>query len=414
MAGLAFTAFVFVFLVRQALEWLNLRHLKRHGHQVPAGFEEQLDSDTLARTVAYTLDRSRAARIESLIANGALLLFLFGGWLGAYDRWVASLTGSFVLGGVIFFLGLHYAQTLLGIPFGLHKTFRLETRYGFNTTTPRLWVTDCLKSEAIATVLIVLLAGGALGLLRWSPTGWWLWVWGFFTVISLFLMYISPLVIEPLFFKFEPVQEVGLEDAIRSLMGRAGLTVSRVFQVDASRRSRHSNAYFTGIGRVKRIVLFDNLLQQMNRRQILAVLAHETGHWKKRHILKRLVLVEASALVALYLAFRLLDWPGLPTVIGLGEASTPARLVILSFLGAIVSFPLSPLSGALSRRHEQGADRFACELTDDPEALASALVTLSKENLANLHPHRLYAWFYYSHPPLAERVAKLLAGAAEP
>jgi STE24 endopeptidase len=178
-------------------------------------------------------------------------------------------------------------------------------------------------------------------------------------------------------------------------------------QVDASRRSRHSNAYFTGIGRVKRIVLFDTLLDQMADREVLAVLAHEVGHWKKGHIRKRIFLTELASLAFFYLAWRLLAWGGIPGLLGLSSASFYAQVVVLGFLASLAAFPLAPLSAWFSRRHEWQADLFARRLTGDPGALASALVKLSRENLSNLHPHPLYAWVYYSHPPVVERVGAL-------
>ena len=396
------------------LRWLNLRHLQRHGATVPPGFEGTVAPETLRTTVAYTLDQSRLGLAESLFDAGLLLAFLFGGLLPAFDRWVAGIGDSFVLSGVLFFLGLTLIQTFLGIPFDLYGTFRLEVRYGFNTTTPGLWLSDLLKSTALSLVLTALLTAGAFALIGWSPDRWWLWVWGFFALVSLFLMYLSPYVIEPLFNRFEPVTEEGLEDEIRALCERAGLKVSRVMQVDASRRSRHSNAYFTGIGRVKRIVLYDTLIRQMSHREILAVLAHEIGHWKKGHIRRRLILAEIGALAGAWLAWKLTGWEGLPHLIGLEEASFAARLVILGFLGSIVSFPFTPLSSWLSRRHEREADRFAVDLCGGGEALASALIKLSTENLANLHPHPLYAAFYYSHPPVVERVGRLRGGGTCP
>jgi STE24 endopeptidase len=275
--------------------------------------------------------------------------------------------------------------------------------------TVRLWTTDLVKSLAIAAVLTAAAVSAALWLVQWSPAWWWLWVWAFFLVFSLFVMYIAPSVIEPLFFKFEPLRIEGLEDRIRALLQRAGLSVSRVFQVDASRRSRHSNAYFTGIGRVKRIVLFDTLVNQMTEDEVLAILAHEAGHWKKRHLLKKIILTEVIGLAAFYLAFRLLAWEGLPGLIGLQEASFYLRVVVLGFLASIMLFPFTPLFSALSRRDEREADRFAVDLTGNAGAMASALVKLSKENLSNLHPHPLYATFYYSHPPVVERVRELKA-----
>lgn len=399
--------YLLVLTVTYWLRFLNLRHLRMHGGEVPPGFEAAIDAETLRRTSTYTLDQSRLALVESLCSNLLLFFFIFGGWLGGYDRWVTAHIGSFIGGGIAFFLLIAFAEGVLDIPFSLYRTFRIENRYGFNTMTFRLWLSDLAKSTAIATLLLALVTAGGLVLVRVSPGHWWLWVWLFFAGVSVFLMYISPYVIEPLFFKFEPVTTAGLEEEIRALVAKAGLKVSRVMQVDASRRSTHSNAYFTGIGRVKRIVLFDTLLRQMGHGEILAILAHEIGHWKKGHILKRLVVTELTALLVSYLAFRLAAWGELPALFGLDRASFPAQLVILAFLGSLAAFPLTPLSSWLSRRHEWEADRFACALTGTPEALATALIKLSRENLANLHPHPLYAAVYYSHPPLVERVGKL-------
>jgi STE24 endopeptidase len=325
------------------------------------------------------------------------------------------LSGSFILRGLLFFLVLYGVQALIGIPFSLYSTFRLEARYGFNTTTVKTWLTDLAKSTLITLILMGLLLSGALALVQASPRWWWLWVWLFFAAVSIFLMYLSPYVIEPLFNKFEPVTEEGLEDEITALMGKAGLTVGKVQQVDASKRSRHSNAYFTGIGRVKRIVLYDTLISQMTHEEILAVLAHEVGHWKLGHIRRRLIMTEAMALVACFLAWWLAGSGLLPSLIGMPpDTSFVAQLVILSFLGTLAGFPLTPLSSWFSRRHEWQADRFAVKLSELPGPLASALVKLSTENLANLHPHPLYAAFYYSHPPVVQRVARLQAAAGEP
>jgi STE24 endopeptidase len=410
MTVIIFLIYLLETIISYALRFLNLRHLKLHGAEIPQNFEESIDPETLRKTSAYTLEQSRVGLIESVIGTIILVVFMFGGLLGAYDSWVGSFTGSFVVCGVLFFLLLTCAQTVLDIPFSLYQTFRIENRYGFNTTTPKLWLTDFLKSTVISILLMALLVGGAFFLIQYSPNWWWLWVWGFFAVVTLFLMYVSPYVIEPLFFKFKPVSKEGLEEDIRILMGKAGLKVSRVMEVDASRRSRHSNAYFTGIGRVKRIVLFDTLLEQMDNREIIAILAHEAGHWKKHHIIKRLVMAQVGSLAAFYIAFRVLQWQGLPGFFGLDHASFPAQLVILGFLASLVTFPLAPVSSWLSRRDEWQADRFAAEISGMPDALASALIKMTRENLSNLHPHPVYAAIYYSHPPVVERVKRLLGG----
>jgi STE24 endopeptidase len=389
------------------LRALNLRHLKRHGASVPAEFAGAVDPEALRRSCAYTLAQSRLGLVEALFGAALTLVFLFGGLLPLFDRWVASLSGSFVVAGLLFFLGLQLAQTLLDIPFSLYRNFVLEARFGFNVMSGRLWLADLVKSTLLSLLLLGLLTAGALAIIQASPQRWWLWVWALVALVTLFLMYLSPTLIEPLFYKFEPVRDEELKGRIETLTQKAGLRVSAVQQVDASRRSRHSNAYFTGIGRVKRIVLFDTLLAQMTHDEILAILAHEAGHWKKGHIRRRLWSAELLSLAAFFLAFHLLQWGGLPQLLEIAEASFFAQVVILGFLGSLVSFPLTPFGSWLSRRHERQADRFAVELTGEPGPLASALVKLAKENLANLHPHPLYAWFHYSHPPIVERVRAL-------
>jgi STE24 endopeptidase len=383
--------------------------LKQYGSVVPEGFDGLVTSETLQKSSDYTFENSRLGLWTSLFDNLLLIVFLFAGLLTIYDRFILSLTDSFIVQGIIFFLILSLAQTVLDLPFSLYGTFVVEARHGFNKTTPRLWLTDLLKSQLIGAVLMSLLLAVIFALIQWSSLHWWLWVWGLMVLFTLFMMFISPYVIEPLFNKFEPVTEAGLEDEIRVMMEKAGLQVGSVMQMDASKRSGHSNAYFTGIGRVKRIVLYDTLLKQMTHREIVAVLAHEIGHWRLGHIWKRIVVAEIVAFFAAWGAFKLLAWDGLPGLLGFTELSLPAKMVLLGFIASLVMFPVSPLSAWISRRQEYEADGFAAKITGDPEALATALVKLSAENLSNLHPHPFYAWFYYSHPPVVERVSGLRA-----
>ena len=407
MKWLLLTLYLLVLGCRLWLRYLNLQHLKAHAHEVPAGFEGIVDRQLLARTSAYTLATSRVGLVESLFSSLLLLLFLFGGWLPWYDDLILGVTTSFIGQGCLFVLGLLLAQTLIDMPFSLYRTFVIEERFEFNTSTPKLWITDLLKSFAVGMILLSLLTAGSLALVQASPNLWWLWVWGLFAVITLLLMYLSPVLIEPLFFKFQPLQDQALAERVKAVMKQAGLQVERVQQVDASRRSKHSNAYFTGIGRVKRIVLFDTLLEQMSDDEILGVLAHEAGHWKLGHIWKRLLSMELVSLLVCWLFWLVLSWEGLSGWFGLGELSFLGKVLLVGFLASLVSFPLTPISSLRSRRHEWQADQFACNLTGEPESLASALVKLCKENLSNLHPHPFYAWFYYSHPPVVERIASL-------
>lgn len=389
------------------LKFLNIGHMKKYGMNVPPGFEEHIDEPTLRKTISYTIESSTLSFVDSLFGNVVLLIFLFGGLLNIYNSWIASLNLSFILQGALFFLLLSYASSLLSVPFSLYDTFKIENKYGFNTMTVKLWITDLLKSLVLSTVLLGAVLMGGLWIVQKSPEHWWLFVWGFILVVSLFMMYISPYVIEPLFNKFTPLEVEGLEERIRGMMKKTGIRVSRVFTMDASKRSRHSNAYFSGIGKVKRIVLFDTLLQKATQEEVLGVLAHEAGHWKKRHVLKMIAIVETLSLAGTYLSFRLLNTDFVGRLFNIQDATFFAKLVILGFLFGIVSFPFTPAFSYLSRRHEDEADRFAVELTSDPEGLATSLIKLSRDNLSNLHPHPLFAKIYYSHPPVVERIKKI-------
>lgn len=376
----------------------------RFGLSIPPEFEGKIDENLLKKTQEYEGEKTRFSFISSVFGNVITIIFIFGGLLNIYNSWIVSLNGPFILTGILFLLILSYASTFLSIPFSLYSTFRIENKYGFNTMTLKLWLTDFLKSILVSTVLMGIVALVGLWLIQSSPKYWWIWVWGFFLIFSLFMMYISPYVIEPLFNKFTPIEEEGIEDKIKKLMQKVNLKVSRVFKMDASKRSRHTNAYFTGIGRVKRIILYDTLLEKMNHDEILSVLAHEAGHWKKKHVLKMIIVLEVISLIGIYIAFRILQTDLLAALFQIKQGTFFAKVVILGFIGGIISLPFIPLSNYVSRRFEREADRFACKLTGNSESMASALIKLSRDNLSNLHPHPLYAAFYYSHPPIVQRI----------
>jgi STE24 endopeptidase len=389
------------------LQYLNLVHLKRYGRSVPSEFAGAIDETLLQKTREYEAEKTRFSFFSSLFGNIITVAFFFGGILNLYNSWIVSFNLSFILGGLVFALLLSYANTVLSIPFSLYRTFRIEKKYGFNTMTPKLWIADLAKSLALSTVLMSLLVIVGLWLIEASPDFWWIWVWGFFLIFSLFMMYVAPYVIEPLFNKFTPVEEPGLEEKIKDLMGRADIRVSRVFKMDASKRSTHTNAYFSGIGRVKRIILYDTLLRSMNQEEILAVIAHEAGHWKKKHILKMIVATEIFSFLGVYISFRVLQSDFLAQLFMIEHGTFYAKALVLGLLGGILLFPLIPLSSYISRRFEREADRFACELSGNREAMISTLIKLSKDNLSNLHPHPFYAAFYYSHPPVVERIRQI-------
>lgn len=402
-----FIAYLIVAAFGYWLDYLNLSHLKRYGSIIPPEFKGEIDQELLNKMRDYTVEKTRFGIVSSVFDRIILLIFLFGGLLDLYNSWVFSMNLPFLFSGLAFFLPLLYAEMALSIPFSLYNTFKIEKGYGFSTMTFGLWAKDAVKSLLISTILMGFVISTGLYLIQGSPDLWWLWLWCFFLAFGIFMMYISPYVIEPLFYKFTPVKDETLERGIRDLMGKAGIKVSRVFKMDASRRTRHTNAYFTGIGKVKRIVLYDTLMETMNHDELLSVLAHEAGHWKKRHIFKNILLTQGIALIVLYISYKVLRSDILLNLFNIKEDTLFAKMVILGFLGSLVTFPLSPLFLYLSRRHEREADRFSYELTEDDRGMISALVKLSKDNLSNLHPHPLYALFHYSHPPVLERIKRI-------
>ena len=402
--SIIFLSYLLVVFFGYYLKALNLRHLKKYGADIPPEFEGYINAELLKKTRDYTVENNRFSFVKSVFDNIILLVFLFGGLLNIYNSWILSLNWNFILSGLAFFLFLTYAETIISIPFSLYNTFNIENKYGFNTMTPRLWIIDFLKSVMLSTMLMGIIISVSLWLISASPDYWWLWVWGFFLVFSLFIMYISPYVIEPLFNKFTPIEDKALEDKIKNLVQKVGIKVSRILKMDASKRSTHTNAYFTGIGKVKRIILYDTLLEKMDGDETIAVLAHEIGHWKKKHVLKRIMVSEVIAFIAIYISFKILQTDFLLKMFSVKADSFFAKIVILGFIGSIAVFPLGPLANYLSRRHERQADCFACELTGNPDNLATSLIKLSKDNLSNLHPHPLYAAFHYSHPPVVQRI----------
>jgi STE24 endopeptidase len=410
VAWLSLGVFIAIVAARLALSWLNLRHLQREGHRVPQELADQVDAERLRKISDYTAERARFGLVHSVVSSVVTAAFVFGGGLGAYDAWITRVApSSFVWSGVAFLLGLMLVSAVLEVPFQLYGDFRIEQRHGFNRQTAGLWWGDWLKSTLLSLTLSAALAAGALAFVQATPNTWWIWVSALITGVSLLMTFLSPYVIEPLFHKMEPLEVEGLSDGIRAMTEKAGVHLGRVLKVDASRRSSHSNAYFTGLGRVKRVVLFDTLLSQMSHPQILAVLAHELGHWKKHHVLFRMLTMQVLLVAGAYLAFRLVPGPSLPALVGLGSASFAARVVVLMLVASVVTFPLTPLFAAWSRHDEREADRFAVDLHQNPHDLADALAKLGTENLSNLYPHPLYAAFYYSHPPLIERISTLRA-----
>lgn len=405
------SAYVLIQIFKYLLEWLNIRFMRMHGGSVPTGLEGSFDAALLDKSQSYMIDRTRLGVAESVFMSLVLITFFFGGLLDRYNSWVASLHLPFLLAGWVFFLILSFAEQVLSTPFRLLTVFRLERRYGFATTTVRLWLFDLAKELILSTLILSILVFPALWLISQSPAYWWFWFWVVICSFTLLLNYISPYVIEPLFNKFTPLEDETLRERIILLALKAGISARKVLKMDASKRTRHSNAYFTGLGRAKRIVLFDTLLTGMSHGETLAVLAHEIGHWKRHHLLKNMLVLQAFSLAGLYLLFQITKTGLLSTLFRINVDTFFSRITLAAFLASMVLLLVYPLIMAFTRRMEKEADFFSLELMTDTGAgapdLISALAKLSKDNLSNLHPHPLYVMFHYSHPPVLERIRVL-------
>ena len=410
--------FLAVFLLRSGVQTylhrLNLSFLRQHGARVPEIFRDAIDPEKLKNISAYTADSENFHLIGTLVNQGIFLIILLSGFLPWLARTIRLYQYGPILSGLIFFAILSMAASLLRIPFSLYETFVIEERHGFNVMSLKTWISDLFKGIVITAILGGLLLSLLLGLVIHGGDNWWVWAWIVVGVFELILMWLFPVIILPLFNKFDPIENKILEDSIRTLMERVGIRAKGIFKMDASKRSKHTNAFFVGIGRTKRIVLFDTLLASHAEEEILAVLAHEAGHWKKKHILRMLILLEMLSFVSFYITAKFLNWPVLYQTFGFQESIVYVGLLLIGTFISLLGFFVQPLEAAVSRKFEREADDFGFELLKTAEPMRSALKRLAADNLANLTPHPLYAWFYYSHPPLVERIERLAAGTPPP
>ena len=393
---------------RYILQQLNIRDLKTYGKIIPPVFQGTIDEATLAKMVDYTYDNSRLTAKENIVGDGIELAILFL-LLPVLVGWIAGLNLHIIGQALIFFGLLAIISGIAGLPFELYDTFVLEKKYGFSTITWRLWITDLIKSLIISVILMTIMISAFMAFIHYLPASWWFWAWAFFTLFEITLLWLYPVLIAPLFNKFEPIKDEELLEKINALMDKAGLKTRGIYQVDEGKRSKHTNAYFTGIGKTKRIVLYDTLLSSHTPDEIVAVLAHEIGHWKKKHILKQLTFMIIASLVLLYFIYLIVNWSLLYNAFGLKVTPVYAGLFLVSLYLSAAGYFLSPIGAAVTRRYEREADRMAFELTGTAQPMINALKRLAKDNLTNLHPHPLYVWFHYSHPPLIERIEYLQA-----
>jgi STE24 endopeptidase len=404
--------FVAAVVVSTALElWLSQRQIgavSAHRNRVPEPFADSISAEEHAKAADYTIARARFGRIAEIMNAVITLALTVGGGIAAIDAlwrhtgWKQPWLGVAVIGTVFLLTGI------LNLPLSIWSTFKLEARFGFNRTTPALFVADLAKS-LLLTVLIggpLLLA--TLALMERAGQLWWVWVWLLCLAVMFIMQWAYPAVIAPWFNKFSPLKDEALKTRIENLLTRCGFKSQGVFVVDNSLRSSHGNAYFTGIGNNKRIVFFDTLLERLAHQEVEAVLAHELGHFSLKHVRKRLLVSIATTFVALAVLGWLTDQQTFYTALGVRTASTHAALLLFIMAAPFFTFFITPLSSIWSRRHEFEADRFATQHANASE-LAAALVKLYRDNASTLTPDPVYVAFHYSHPPALERITRLKA-----
>ncbi len=397
--------------------WLaqrHLSHIKANRGAVPPAFSEKIDLAAHQKAADYTSSKTRFAMAEALFEAVVLLGFTLGGGIHKIAAFWPQFFVSPIYQGMGIIVTVLIISALLEAPFGLYRTFVLEARYGFNKTSFALYLMDILKGLLLAAVLGLPLLFGVLWMMQRMGYNWWLYVWGVWVAFNLLLLFIYPTFIAPLFNKFQPLQDESLKTRIENLLNKCGFTASGLFVMDGSKRSSHGNAYFTGFGKTKRIVFFDTLLSRLSPGEIEAVLAHELGHFKHRHVIKRIGISFALSLGFLWLLAQLMqaDWffegLGVPLShwVGSSNATTALALLLFFMVLPVFGFLLHPLSSAYSRKHEFEADAYAAKNTDARD-LAAALVKMYQDNAATLTPDPLYSVFYDSHPPAPVRIAKL-------
>ncbi|MCF8174295.1 MAG: M48 family metallopeptidase [Burkholderiaceae bacterium] len=389
--------------------WLDIRqmrHVVARRDRVPADFFGRIELDEHRKAADYTVAKKRVGLIELGVDTLLLLAMTLGGALGLIDQALRTWLGAGYLHGLALFASVGLIGFLIGLPTSLYRTFRIEARFGFNKLTWPLWFADLAKGAALAVLIGGPLLFAVLWLMEVMGSTWWLYVWLLWLGTNLLVLFLYPTVIAPLFNKFTPLEDESLKQRIEALLKRCGFSSSGLFVMDGSKRSAHGNAYFTGFGRSKRIVFFDTLLEKLAPQEIEAVLAHELGHFRHRHVIKRIALSAALSLAFLWLLGQLIDQPWFYAGLKVGDGGTAMGLLLFSLVLPVFLFPLAPLTSGLSRRHEYEADAYAAKQTAATD-LVSALVKLYRDNAATLTPDPLHSLFHDSHPPASQRIARL-------
>jgi STE24 endopeptidase len=407
VVALTISLLVLRWLAQVVLERLNANYALRHAGKVPDAFKDVVDEENYARSINYTQAKSKLELIELTLDGVVLGVVLFSGILPFAWALLTRQLGAGIWPSSVFLFLVGLVMSLPALPLTYYRQFVLEQEFGFNTTTPRLWVLDRVKGLVLATVLALPLLALILKIVQWAGAAWWLWAWAAMMLFQLLMVLIAPVLILPLFNKFSPLPNGTLRDKLLALAGRTQFHARNIQVMDGSKRSTHSNAFFTGFGRFRKIVLFDTLIQQLIEPELEAVLAHEIGHYKRRHIPKSLGLAAICSLVGFYVLSVLMQQEWFYRAFGFQPGQTAIAFLLFALVSGLVTFWFSPLAHWLSRRHEFEADAYAARVMASAEPLMTALRKLNEKNLSNLTPHPLYSTVYYSHPTLLEREAAL-------
>ena len=394
-------------LTRLWLTYRHVQHIQAHRTAVPTAFANDIALDAHQKAADYNGAKGRLALIHTVVDSGALLVLTFGGLLQFLDAWAGSWFASEILCGTALIALFAVVTSIIDLPFGWYRTFNIEGRFGFNRMTPGMWIADLGKTAALSAAFGLPLVLAVLWLMGKMGQWWWLYVWLVWVAFSLFMMAIYPAYIAPLFNKFAPMPDSSLKKRIEDLLAKCGFRSNGLFVMDGSKRSSHGNAYFTGFGKTKRIVFFDTLISRLSEDEIEAVLAHELGHFKLRHVIWRMLWTFGVSLVLLGVLGYLKDKAWFYEGLGVAYPATNAMALLLFILVVpVFTFLLQPLVAMYSRRHEFEADAYAARYSS-PRELVNALVKLYKDNASTLTPDPLHSAFYDSHPPASARIARL-------
>jgi len=410
-----FTLLFVVFLLTDVMLrlWLasrQIRHVRQHRDQIPEAFASRIGLYSHRRAADYTVAKMRLLMVERLVEAMVLVGFTLLGGLQFLDTQLGLLLSNEMLRQLALIAAVFAIMGVIGLPFAVYNKFRLEQRFGFNRVTPRLFVMDCIKTLMLSLLFGTPLAAAVLWVMGNTGTAWAWWAWGIWVLFNILLIWLFPTFIAPMFNKFTPLNNPDLSERIQHLMARCGFSLDGLFVMDGSKRSAHGNAYFTGFGNARRIVFFDTLLSRLTPDEIEAVLAHELGHFKHRHILRRMLLSFGFALiffmVLAWLSNQVWFYEGLGVLPQLGRPNDALALILFFLAMPVFTFWITPLTAWLSRRDEYEADRYAARQASS-QALISALVKLYDDNAATLTPDPVHSAFYDSHPPATQRIKHL-------